>query len=414
MVKEFTEAFRARGLKVGIYYCFPLWGKEGVWKKYQTLPSADYTLEGFDALSMIKQQFTELLTNYGDIDIIWIDQSSSPHGGLKPGDWRKVKEYMHSLQPNCIVTANNQMDFADTDIFGYEYPYSLELPSANNPNPTEVCDKLNQGWFSNPESPAMPVRTADYVVNKMLRPLNDNNANLLLNCAPDKRGLLHEETVALLQQIGEMWDPSEPSHANDELYGISRAPVSNVPTLEKKVAVTFGPEWTVDDLQRASDVLAAHQAHGTFFVNEAAAKSEKAVLRKWVESGNELGNGSKSEQVITGMKNARLVRNEVDAVQKQLHAIQSPLMFRAPGYQYDDFTWPVLNYLGLTAVEPSGQLGPGAILDVKDLADLDPLLSELEAKGLEAVTVSNLFASSSSKRLQRAAIGGADVVTGRE
>ncbi len=90
-----------------------------------------------------------------------------------------------------------------------------------------------------------------------------------------------------------------------------------------------------------------------------------------VAAGNELGNGSKNESVITGMKNARLVRNEVDAVQKQLRAIQTPLMFRAPEYQYDDFTWSVLNYLDLTA-------------------------------------------RSSSKRLQAAATGGATVVAGRE
>ncbi len=412
MVKEFTEAFRSRDLKVGLYYCFPLWGK--VWPNYMTLPSEEYASGTLDALTMIKAHFTELMTNYGEIDIVWVDQSSSPNGGLKPGDWRKVKEHIHSLQPNCIVTANNQLDFADTDIFGYEYPYSLELPKEGNTVPTEVCDKLNQGWFANPEAPAVPVRTVDYVVNKMLRPLNDNHANLLLNCAPDTRGLMHEKTVALLKEIGEMWDPAEASHSDDELYGISRAPISNVPTLREKVALIFGPEWTVDDLQRTVDVLAAHQAHGTFFVNEAAAKSKKAVLRKWVAAGNELGNGSKSGQVITGMKNARMVRNELDAVQKQLRAVQSPLMFRAPGYQYDDFTWPVLNYLGLTAVEPSGQLVPGAILEAKTLADLDSLLSELEARGLESVTVSELFASSSSKRLQRAAIGGADVVTGRE
>jgi alpha-L-fucosidase len=415
MVAEFAEAFRDRDLKVGLYYCFPLWGAGDKWKSCQTLASDEYAEGTLDALTMIKAHFSELLTNYGPIDLIWIDQSSSPHGGLKEGDWRKVKAHIHSLQPNCIVTANNQMDFADTDIFGYEYPYSLELPKVNNLYPTEVCDKLNQGWFSTPGSPAVPVRTADYLVNKMLRPLNDNHANLLLNCAPDTRGLMHEETVAVLKKIGEMWDPNEASHAEDELYGITMAPVKKVPTLGKQVALIFPPNWTISDMQQAAILLVAHQAHGTFFVNEARARTEKAALRKLVEAGHTLGNGSKSDAVITGKANARQVRNEIDPVQKQLHAVQAPIIYRAPAYQYDDYTWSVLNYMGLTAVESSSELEPGVFLEVKTLAELNPLLRELQEKGLEPVTATELFANSTSKRLQlSAASKGAAVVTGRE
>jgi len=414
MVKEFTEAFRARGLKVGVYYCFPLWGEDETWRRYQTLPADNYAEGTLDARAMIEAQFTELLTNYGDIDIVWVDQSGSPHGGLKEGDWRKIKAHIHSLQPNCLVVANNATDLADSDIFGYEYPYSLELPKPGNQIPTEVCDKLNQGWFANPGVPAVPIRSLDYVVNKMLRPLNDSHANLLLNCSPDSRGLLHGETVALLRQIGEEWDPNEPSHKNDELYGITRAPVSEVPTTGKEMAIILGPNWSADDLQRASGALAKRGAKATFFPNEATAKSQKDALRKWVEAGNELGNGSKSDKAITGMANARLVRDEIDAVQKQLYSIQPPVVFRAPGYQYDDFTWPVLNYLELTAVEPASQLVPGAILEAATLAELEDLLSRLEKKGLESTTVSKLFSSSTSKRLRLAANGGTDVVTGRE
>ena len=37
IVKEFTDAFRSRDLKVGLYYCFPLWSKR--WQNYSTLPA---------------------------------------------------------------------------------------------------------------------------------------------------------------------------------------------------------------------------------------------------------------------------------------------------------------------------------------------------------------------------------------
>ena len=416
LVKEFTDAYRSRGLKVGLYYCFPLWGGD-TWKKYQTLPADNYAEGTVDALAMIKEHFTELLTNYGDIDMVWIDQSGSDKGGLKDGDWEKIKGHMHKLQPNCLVIANNATDLNKSDIVAYEYPYSLELPKAGNSAPTEVCDKLNQGWFANPESPAVPIRTADYVVNKMLRPLNDNNANLLLNCAPDKRGILHEDVVDLLKQVGNMWDPSEPlrSHVNDELYGINRSPIKKVPTLEKKVALMFPPSWNIAEIQQAAQTLKEYDAHGTFFLHEAIAKKEKGALRKLVAAGHSVGNGSKSSKVITGQKNARMVRNEVSPVQKQLHFVQPPIVYLAPGYQYDDYTWSVLNYEGLTAVEPSSEREAGAILEVKTVNELKALLLSLKAKGLKAVSVRELFANSTSKRLQmNASSGGASVVSGRE
>ena len=416
MVKEFTEAYRSRGLKVGLYYCFPLWGGE-TWKKYQTLPADNYADGTVDALAMIKKHFTELLTNYGDIDMVWIDQSGSDKGGLRDGDWIKIKNHIHKLQPNCLVIANNATDLNKSDIVAYEYPYSLELPKTNNKFPTEVCDKINQGWFSNPNSPSVPIRDADYVVNKMLRPLNDNNSNLLLNCAPDKRGLLHEDTVALLKQVGDMWDPNESqgSHVNDELYGIDRQAIKFVPTAEQKVALAFPPNLSMTEIQQAVTILDKHNAHGTFFIHEDMAKTQKGALRKLVAAGHTLGNGSKSAELITGKKNARLVRNEISPVQKQLNSIQTPIAYLAPHFQYDEYTWSVLNYESLTAIKPSSTIEAGSIIGIKALAELEGVLASLQAKNLKVLSVRNLFSNSTSKRLQlRASGGGASIVSGRE
>ncbi|MBL7077089.1 MAG: alpha-L-fucosidase [Kiritimatiellae bacterium] len=413
IVKEYVDAFRSRDLKVGFYYCFPLWGGDK-WKDYQTLPHDDYALGTVDALTMIKTHFTELLSNYGDIDIIWIDQSGSPNGGLKPGDWRKIKAHMHSLQPSCLVIANNATSLEDSDLFGYEYPYSLELPSVTNTVATEVCDKLNNGWFANPDAPCTPVRNVDYIVNKMLRPLNDRNANLLLNCAPEKTGRLHPETVAVLEEVGRIWDPSELSHKDSELYDITREAIQKVPTRGRSASILFPPNLTAEQMQKAVYLLNYNDAKGTFFINEATAKTEKGLLRILVAAGHELGNGSKSAAVISGKKNARLVRNEVDAVQKQLRAVKSPVVFRAPEFKYDDYTWAVLNYLGLTAIEPSPEPASGVMVEVNSTDQLEDVLAAFKKKGLKAVTVRELMNGSSSERLRIAATGGADVVTGRE
>ena len=413
IVQEYVDAFRSRSLKVGLYYCFPIWGGDA-WKKYQTLPHEDYATGTIDAEGMIKDHFTELLTNYGDIDIIWIDQARSDKGGLKPGSWSRIKAHMHSLQPNCLVVANNASNLNMSDILGYEYPFSLELPAVDNPGPTEVCDKLNQGWFANPNSPTVPIRSVDYIVNKMLRPLNDRNANLLLNCAPEKTGLLHPETVAVLEEIGRVWDPNEPSHKGSELYDITREPIKSVPGTGNAAAILFPPSLTPEQVQPVAELLKKNDAKGTFFINEATAKTQKGLLRKLVVAGHDLGNGSKTDATITGKKNARLVRNEVDAVQKQLRAVKSPVVFRAPEFKYDDYTWAVLNYLGLTAIEPSAEPAPGVMVEVTSADQLAGVLAAFKQKGLKAVTARELFVGSTSERLRVAAAGGGDVVTGRE
>ena len=206
IVKEFTDAFRNKGLKVGLYYCFPLHHPD--WAKYGTLPIDGYEEGTSDALGFIKNQFKELFTNYGVIDLIWVDQNNSPNGGLKEGDWLLVKDYIHSLQPNCIVIGNNTNELEKTDIAGYEYPWSKTLPPEGNSIPSEVCDKLQKGWFSSVPlgEDSDPELDVDYIVSKMLIPLNANHSNYLLNCAPNDNGLLPESVVQILKEVGEAWE----------------------------------------------------------------------------------------------------------------------------------------------------------------------------------------------------------------
>jgi alpha-L-fucosidase len=206
IVKDFTDAFRSKGIKVGLYYCFPL--HDPKWSNYSTLPVNDYEKGTANALGFIKNQFKELLTNYGKIDLIWVDQFASLHGGLKEGDWQLIKKYIHSLQPDCIVIANNSIDLDQTDIVGYEYPWSKTLPPKGNTVPSEVCDKLQRGWFSSVPlgKDSDPIIDVDYIVNEMLLPLNANQSTYLLNCAPNDKGLLPESVVQVLKEVGELWE----------------------------------------------------------------------------------------------------------------------------------------------------------------------------------------------------------------
>ena len=66
----------------------------------------------------------------------------------------EIKAHVQSLQPNCLVIANNSTNFMETDIYSYESPLrnkkfpGTELPPDQNTHPAEVCNCITPGaWF---------------------------------------------------------------------------------------------------------------------------------------------------------------------------------------------------------------------------------------------------------------------------
>ncbi len=202
LVREFVDAFRARGLKVGFYYCFP-----GDYSKGKLAPGqAD--LHGLgpeaagDYAGFIKKQLRELLTNYGPIDLLWIDQYANPYTAAQ---WPEMLQFIRSLQPRCLVVANNSHDFKETDIFSYEFPWNNQLPPPGNNAPSEVCDTLQPGqrWFWDKNVTAAKLQTAEAVVAR-LRLCNSRHSNYLLNVPPDREGRISNPHLQRLQEIGDL------------------------------------------------------------------------------------------------------------------------------------------------------------------------------------------------------------------
>jgi alpha-L-fucosidase len=209
IVREFVDAFRARGLRIGLYYCAPgdYTGKHG-----NVLLEGEENLYGMppeakeEPIEFMKKQLTELLKNYGPIDLLWIDQYR------KMGDaWPGVMQHVKSLQPNCLIIANNSHDPAETDIFSYEYPWMMErnpelaLPPEDNRHPGEVCDIFSKSWFWNTDEEASHLKSAEKVAD-MINLCNSRRANYLLNVAPDKTGRLPEYTIKRLREVGDLLD----------------------------------------------------------------------------------------------------------------------------------------------------------------------------------------------------------------
>lgn len=206
LVREFVDAFRAKGLKVGFYYCFP--GDFALHKSLgHGIPAGKTDLHGLppeaagDYVGFMKKQLAELLTGYGRIDVLWIDQYRNQYTAES---WKEILAYLHSLQPGTIVVANNADSLEVSDILSFEFPWNPKrLPPDGNRVPSEIADTIDsKGWFWHAAGPQDVKPAADIV--KMVRFANQRGSNYLLNVPPDRDGLISGARLERLREVGRL------------------------------------------------------------------------------------------------------------------------------------------------------------------------------------------------------------------
>ena len=202
VVREFVEACRARGMKVGFYYCFPGdFSRAGVG---HTVPEGKADLHGLppeaegDYVGFIKRQLTELLTDYGAVDLLWIDQYSNKY---TYADWPGILAHIRALQPGCVVIGNNAHDLRESDIYSCELPWDPNgMVPEGNTVPAEVCDTISRAWFWKTGDTAEYVKSAAHVL-EMLERCNARRANYLLNVPPGRDGLISGEHLKRMREL---------------------------------------------------------------------------------------------------------------------------------------------------------------------------------------------------------------------
>jgi alpha-L-fucosidase len=210
LIREFVDAFRAEGLKVGFYYSLIDW--------YQ--PDFERKDDKFnDYIDYMHKQVEELVTNYGKIDILWFDYSYGEYRGEK---WKATKliEMVRKYQPHIIIDnrLGGNMMVDNPEIYAGDFggpeqimPPSIVLDNAGRPIPWELCMTLNNSWGYNRSD--FNYKSADNVIYTLINCVS-KNGNLLLNVGPDAKGKIPQRSVEILEEIG-TW--MENNH--DGIYG---------------------------------------------------------------------------------------------------------------------------------------------------------------------------------------------------
>lgn len=215
LVREFLDAFRAEGIKVGLYYSIIDWHHPD-YPNVGNHPQRDdkeYSKQKFNWDNYLKYmhgQVEELTKNYGKIDIMWFDYSFDNYSGEK---WKakELVEMVRKNQPEIIL--DNRLEthagsssaqrmvsmLGDFETPEQGVPDVPLIDKYNNAIPWETCLTLNGVWgyseFDHDwKSPELIIHTLVNCVSK--------NGNLLLNVGPDVRGNIPTESINILTEVG--------------------------------------------------------------------------------------------------------------------------------------------------------------------------------------------------------------------
>jgi alpha-L-fucosidase len=230
IIKQWVDAFRAEGLGVGFYYSLIDW-HHPEYTIDRVHPQSASTKEEYDELNKdrdmnvyrkyLKNQVREILTNYGKIDILWLDYSFPGEFGKGRDDWGAVDlmKMVRDLQPGIIV--NDRADLKDYQ-GGWDFttPEQFKVDAWPEENgvriPWETCQTFSGSWGYYRDE-------LTWKDNKQLLVLLietvSKGGNLLLNVGPTARGMFDYRADEALGKMGEWM-----KYNSRSIYNCTQAP----------------------------------------------------------------------------------------------------------------------------------------------------------------------------------------------
>lgn len=218
IVKMIADECHKQGIKLFMYYSLLDWRRDdySYWTG-RTGQGTGRTVHGNwnDYIQFMKNQLTELLTNYGEVAGIWFDgywdqmdeESKTRKDTDVRLDWhiRELYDLIHKLQPQAMIGNNHHM----TPIAGEDFQmFEQDVPGENGSGlsfqklsglPLETCFTMNGAWGFNITDTAYKTH-AQLVA--LLAKSAGNGGNFLLNIGPMPNGKIQPEFVESLHWMG--------------------------------------------------------------------------------------------------------------------------------------------------------------------------------------------------------------------
>ena len=221
LVREFVDAMRGEGIKVGLYYSLIDW-------RHQDFPHygdnfhpdrnrKEEVNEGRDFQRYIDYfhgQVRELCSNYGKLDLLWFDFS---YGDMRGEKWKATEliDMVRSLQKDVII--NNRLEVSGEGYGSLQerspspFHGDFVTPEQMIPPvgirdihgkslPWEACVTMNDSWGYTEKD--RNFKSGKLLIQKLVECVS-KGGNMILNVGPDARGRIPREEVERLEEIGE-------------------------------------------------------------------------------------------------------------------------------------------------------------------------------------------------------------------
>lgn len=212
--RELSEAFRMRGIRVGAYFSlvdwhhpdYPTYTDDSISKPYVIGDYPRGTSEQWARYrSFLDAQVTELLTDYGRIDLLWFD-GEFEHTA-EEWDFGRLRQLVRQLQPDCIVN-DRCVGFGD-----YSTP-EQQIPIDPPAGPWEACLTMNSSWGY--LAGDNEYKSATAIIHLIVEAVS-KGGNLLLNVGPTGLGDIPDPEKDRLDAVG-AWR----SRHDESISGVER------------------------------------------------------------------------------------------------------------------------------------------------------------------------------------------------
>lgn len=197
MTKEVFDAFRAKDFMIGAYFSKADWHSKYYWcpdfvapdrnPNYDKAKHPDWWRNFVD---YTKNQLTELTTDYGNIDLLWLDS------GWLDGKEIGLEEILKGArQRNPGLISVDRAFRGENE--NYQTP-ECQIPPAQFDFPWETCDVMEGwGWVNNPTYPGK-----EKIISNLIE-IVAKGGNYLLAVGPMPDGRIDDEAQKILHGVGD-------------------------------------------------------------------------------------------------------------------------------------------------------------------------------------------------------------------
>lgn len=229
LVREFVDACREEGIRVGLYFSiidwshpdFPKYGD----RQHPMRNNEAYKDEKIDFdryLEFMHGQVKELVNNYGKLDILWFDFSYDDMCGEK---WKATEliKMVRKYQPDVIIDnrlegsgeEHGSIATANPLIYSGDFasPEQIIPPEGVRDElgemiPWELCATMNNHWgYCNFDH---QYKSPEMLIRKLVE-CTSKGGNMILNVGPDAKGNIPKESVKILREIGQWMKKNQES-----------------------------------------------------------------------------------------------------------------------------------------------------------------------------------------------------------